>query len=90
MLGRAMLASHHFAYLEGLLLHAVQEAARPDKFCGQNAQSQSDDQPAGSRGNDHYDPESQKRESENDLKYPLGLIESGLHPLSLSAAAGEP
>lgn len=85
-----MRASHHFPYFEGLLLHAVQEAARPDKFSGKNAQSQSDHQPAGSWGNDHYDPESQKRESKNDLEYPLGLIESGLHPLSLSAAAGEP
>ena len=84
-----MLASHHFAYFEGLLLHAIQEATSPDKFGGENAQSQSDHQPAGSRGNNHYDPESQKRESENDLEYPLGLIESGLHPLSLSAAAGE-
>jgi hypothetical protein len=84
-----MLASDHFAYFEGLLLHAVQEATRPDKFGGENAQSQSNHQPAGSRGNDHYDPESEKRKSEDDLEYPLGLIESGLHVLSLSAAAGE-
>ena len=58
-----------------MLFHPVEQAPRPNEFRGQNAQSEHDGQPAGTRRGNHYDPRNEQSEPEQNLQEALGLLQ---------------
>jgi hypothetical protein len=62
------------AEADSLLLHAVEQAARPDEFGGQDAQRQHNREPTGAGRDDHQDSQSEQGEPEENLQEALRLL----------------
>ena len=65
---------HGIAKTDALLFHPVEQAARPDKFRRQDAQSQHDGEPTRTGGDNHEDPQSKQSEPEENLQEALRLL----------------
>src|SRR4029077_9909100 len=58
-----------------LLFHAVEEAARPYEFRGEETKAESDCQPPWAWRDEHDDAQCEKREAEEDLQEALRMLE---------------
>jgi hypothetical protein len=67
------------------LLQLIEEAASPNEFSREDAQSQENREPTGARQNDHDDAQSEQGESEENLKEALRLIEALYEHLLISS-----
>jgi hypothetical protein len=59
---------------DALLFEAIKEPASPDKFRGEDAKSEENDQPAGTRRENHHSTERKKSETKENLEPPLCLL----------------
>ncbi len=59
---------------DSLLLHTIEQAARPNEFSGQDAQRQHNREPAGAWSDDHQDSQSEQSEPEENLQEALRLL----------------
>ena len=60
---------------EALLIHMVEDAARPDELRCQETEPESDRELPGPGGDEHDDTQSKQREPKEDLQEALGLLE---------------